>query len=272
MVRDNSTATLAHSGQPRVRSGLIWAAGLLGFALGGFADGILFHQILQWHHLLSTVGGVFGDLRMQVLADGVFHIAMYVLMAIGLLLLWRARGSFLAETADRLFFAALLVGFGFWHIVDAVFSHWLLGIHHIRMESDNVLLWDLLVFVFGLIAMALGFWIAGHRPRARPVPIRTPGTLPAVLVALVIGSGVVAARSPQDGPTTILFKPGTDASAAFAAIVDAEARPVWSDPDQPTLWVVDIEDARLPALYKRGVVLSSRSAFAAGCFSALARR
>jgi uncharacterized membrane protein len=37
-----------------------WAAAL-GFALGGFFDGILLHQILQWHHLLSLVRGI-GDL------------------------------------------------------------------------------------------------------------------------------------------------------------------------------------------------------------------
>lgn len=28
---------------------------LLGLSLGGFFDGILLHQILQWHHLLSLV-------------------------------------------------------------------------------------------------------------------------------------------------------------------------------------------------------------------------
>lgn len=33
-----------------------WGAAL-GFALGGFFDGILLHQILQWHHLLSLGAG-----------------------------------------------------------------------------------------------------------------------------------------------------------------------------------------------------------------------
>jgi uncharacterized membrane protein len=50
---------------------------LLGIGLGGFVDGILFHQILQWHHLLSsrsddptdTVAG----LETNTLADGLFH-------------------------------------------------------------------------------------------------------------------------------------------------------------------------------------------------------
>jgi uncharacterized membrane protein len=29
---------------------------LLGIGLGGFVDGILLHQILQWHHMLTSEG------------------------------------------------------------------------------------------------------------------------------------------------------------------------------------------------------------------------
>lgn len=33
------------------------AAGiLLGLGLGGFFDGIVLHQVLQWHHMLSSAG------------------------------------------------------------------------------------------------------------------------------------------------------------------------------------------------------------------------
>ena len=61
------------------------AARILGFALGGFIDGILLHQVLQWHHLLSLVEGErFRDLRVQILADGLFHVLMYVIAIAGL--------------------------------------------------------------------------------------------------------------------------------------------------------------------------------------------
>jgi len=66
----------------------VWlTGGLLGFALGGFFDGILLHQILQWHHLLSAIDP--DDARMQVTADGLFHALMYVLALAGLGQLWR---------------------------------------------------------------------------------------------------------------------------------------------------------------------------------------
>lgn len=59
---------------------------------GGFFDGILLHQVLQWHHLLSAVESeAVRDLRVQVLADGLFHVVKYVVAAVGLWLLWAAR-------------------------------------------------------------------------------------------------------------------------------------------------------------------------------------
>jgi uncharacterized membrane protein len=29
---------------------------LIGFGVGGFVDGIVLHQILQWHHMLTSAG------------------------------------------------------------------------------------------------------------------------------------------------------------------------------------------------------------------------
>nr|WP_314623119.1 DUF2243 domain-containing protein [uncultured Noviherbaspirillum sp.] len=46
---------------------LRWAGDLIGIALGGFFDGILLHQVLQWHHLLSLVDSpVLRDIRAQI--------------------------------------------------------------------------------------------------------------------------------------------------------------------------------------------------------------
>jgi uncharacterized membrane protein len=53
--------------QPNCRSAGV-AALLVGFSIGGLFDGILLHQILQWHHLLSGVRRPWlVDLRAQVL-------------------------------------------------------------------------------------------------------------------------------------------------------------------------------------------------------------
>ena len=128
---------------------------ILGFGLGGFFDGILLHQILQWHHLLSLVPNV-DDLRLQVLWDGLFHALMYFIVATGLWGLWRAhrRG---AEIGGVALYGALLIGSGAWHVIDGILSHWILGIHRIKIDADEPLLWDLAWFVvFGVVPLAVG--------------------------------------------------------------------------------------------------------------------
>ena len=68
------------------------AAAVLGVAFSGFFDGILLHQVLQWHHLLSLVNAApFQDPRVQILADGLFHVLMYAVALAGVVMLWRAR-------------------------------------------------------------------------------------------------------------------------------------------------------------------------------------
>jgi uncharacterized membrane protein len=135
-------------------------AALIGFGFGGFFDGILLHQILQWHHLLSALDqGRPGDLAFQVMADGLFHAVMYVIAAVGLAYLLRRRSALAAPDAARAFSAVFLIGFGLWHVVDALLSHWLLGIHRIRMDVANPLLWDVgWLVVFGLLPLLAGWW------------------------------------------------------------------------------------------------------------------
>src|SRR5215207_8294739 len=143
------------------------AAFWLGFALSGFFDGILLHQILQWHHLLSGVGrqgGIFADLRVQMLADGYFHLLMYVIAASGLWLLWRARASLNSEGSARVLLAWLLIGFGIWHFADAVASHWIAQIHRIRMDVENPLVWDVgWLVAFGVAPLAAGLILRARR-------------------------------------------------------------------------------------------------------------
>src|SRR5829696_6320381 len=99
------------------RRSLLIAGGVIGVALGGFFDGILLHQILQWHHFLSLVPGeALRDIRAQILADGMFHVAVYAIAALGLWLLWRARGG-IGSASGRHLLGAVLLGFGAWQVV-----------------------------------------------------------------------------------------------------------------------------------------------------------
>ena len=64
---------------------------LFGLGLGGFFDGIVLHQVLQWHHILSSWYPITNlpNLELNTRWDGFFHSATYVFVVVGLLLLWR---------------------------------------------------------------------------------------------------------------------------------------------------------------------------------------
>ncbi|WP_245549220.1 DUF2243 domain-containing protein [Noviherbaspirillum massiliense] len=142
-----------------------WAGYCIGFALGGFFDGILLHQVLQWHHFLSGwTQTPFNDPRIQILADGLFHAAMYVIAAVGIWKLVRARHVFALKAANRMLGANALIGFGSWHVLDSVLSHWILGIHHVRMDVPDRLFWDVLWFLlFGVLFVAAGILLRRWR-------------------------------------------------------------------------------------------------------------
>ena len=250
------------------RRSLRWAGLLIGLALGGFFDGILLHQILQWHHLLSNVDAV-RDMRMQLLADGIFHALMYVIAAIGLALLWRGRHALAEAGTGRRLSATALLGFGAWHIVDGVLSHWVTGIHRIKVDSPTPLVWDLLWFVgFGVLPAVVGWWLL------RGTGTRDGGSGRRAAAALglsAVVAGPFAALPTAADPTqvVVLFAPGVSSGQAFNALAAVDARVVWVD-RFGGLWAVRLDDPnRAWRLYRSGAMLVSNTAFSLGCISAM---
>lgn len=236
---------------------------LLGLALGGFFDGILLHQILQWHHLLSLVPGI-DDMRLQILWDGYFHVLMYVLAAIGLFGLWRAHRRGGSVSGARLA-GVMLAGFGSWHVIDSVLSHWVLGIHRIKLDSPNPMLWDLIWFVvFGLAPMAVGWAMmkrGGGPGRGRSVAAML------ALTALTAGTGAWSMRPPPDQPmTAVVFRPGVEERQVRAAIEEMDAELIWADQAMGVV-ILDVAPENRWAFYRRGAMLVSGSGVPAGCFS-----
>ena len=71
---------------------LTTAAIVLGIGLGGFADGIILHQVLQWHEMLSNkipVNTVMGK-SVNMFWDGIFHLFCLLVVFTGIMLLWKS--------------------------------------------------------------------------------------------------------------------------------------------------------------------------------------
>jgi uncharacterized membrane protein len=145
---------------------------VLGLGLGGFIDGIVLHQILQWHHMLTGDNGgepmdTVAGLETNTLVDGLFHMATWILVAAATVLLlnaWR-RGELAPPWRTHV--GLLLVGWGVFNLVEGLIDHQLLGIHHVRDDLGAPLGWDLGFLAFGALLVAGGWALARTRRSLR---------------------------------------------------------------------------------------------------------
>ncbi|ALF52476.1 hypothetical protein ACX27_05850 [Nostoc piscinale CENA21] len=140
--------------QPLVVAGIT-----IGLGLGGFVDGILLHQILQWHHMLSSVKPLTNDsnIDLNMVWDGLFHVLDFVLTVTGIILLWRAGKRDDVDWSSSTFFGSILIGAGLFDVIEGIIDHQILGIHHVKPGS-NQLAWDLGFILFGALLVLIG-WI-----------------------------------------------------------------------------------------------------------------
>jgi uncharacterized membrane protein len=135
---------------------------LLGLGLGGFIDGIVLHQILQWHHM-GTDHGVHAtypettvpSLEDNTLWDGLFHLGTWALSLVGLYMLWNALRHGHRTTWWSLT-GLLLAGWGIFNVVEGTVNHQLLGIHHVRDDLGGPVSWDVGFLLFGAALIAVG--------------------------------------------------------------------------------------------------------------------
>ena len=135
---------------------------LLGLGLGGFFDGIVLHQILQWHHMATSAGypaDSLSNLKLNVMLDGLFHAATYVFTVAGLVVLWRTARKPHFRWSARLLLATILIGFGIFNLVEGTINHHLLGLHHVNetVPQNQWIYWDIGFLVWGA-AMMIGGW------------------------------------------------------------------------------------------------------------------
>ena len=155
------------------------SAGILfGLGLGGFFDGIVLHQLLQWHHMLSSAGyppDSVRNLRINVLWDGIFHAATYVFTVIGLVILWRHSRRSHARWSWKLLPACLLIGFGAFNLVEGLINHQILGLHHVNETAprEHWIYWDIAFLIWGAAMLVSGL-VMLRRARTRARAISAP--------------------------------------------------------------------------------------------------
>ncbi|MCG6155877.1 DUF2243 domain-containing protein [Rubinisphaera margarita] len=167
--------TESHNRRP-----LISAGTLLGVGMGGFVDGILFHQLLQLHNMLSAKYPVRGvdartlavNLEINMFWDGLFHVFTWVMTSIGIALLWHAVHEKKVPLTTRTFVGSLSLGWGLFNLVEGIIDHHILHIHHV-VETSNHLVWDLTFLGAGVVLIVFGSWLIRSDRPASPEGHRT---------------------------------------------------------------------------------------------------
>jgi uncharacterized membrane protein len=142
----------------------ILAGIFFGLGLGGFFDGIVLHQILQWHHMLTSAGypaNTLDNLQFNIVWDGIFHASTYVFVATGLTILWRTARKQHIRWSGKLLPASILMGFGIFNLVEGTVDHHILRLHHVNetVPQQQWIYWDIGFLVWGALMLLGGWWL-----------------------------------------------------------------------------------------------------------------
>lgn len=148
------------------RDALVPVGFVLGAGLGGFVDGIVLHQILQWHNMVSGIHPVVDlvSAKVNMFWDGLFHAGVWLLTLWGIILLWRVAP--MRQAGDGYVLSgSMLGGWGLFNILEGAINHLGLGLHHVHEYSLHRNGWDWGFQLFGVLLVVLG-WLVMRRGRA----------------------------------------------------------------------------------------------------------
>jgi uncharacterized membrane protein len=140
----------------------ITAGVVLGVGMGAFIDGILLHQIVQWHNMGSAIVPpiTMDAMSRNMVWDGQFHLLSWFITLGGIIALWRDRGA----PTMTMFVGQMIMGWGLFNLIEGVVDHHLLQIHHVRDLPFHIPAYDFLFLaVAGFGFVAVGFALS--RPR-----------------------------------------------------------------------------------------------------------
>lgn len=127
---------------------------IFGFGFLGALDGIIFHQLLQWHSVYMAT-----DRPGQIMSDGIFHFAVTITLIVGGVMLWLAGNPGNLSKGIRLLVGWFLIGGGVFNLVEGIINHHLLQIHRVKPGDPNALAYDLAFLASGLLLFIIGYAI-----------------------------------------------------------------------------------------------------------------
>ena len=133
---------------------LIIGSFLLGFGFMGAMDGIIFHQLLQWHSVIMETSR-----SGQIISDGIFHFSVTIALVVGGFILWLADNPLNQKRGIKLVLSWFLIGTGLFNLIEGVINHHILMIHRVKPGDPNALLYDIAFLLVGAILFLIGFFL-----------------------------------------------------------------------------------------------------------------
>jgi uncharacterized membrane protein len=132
---------------------------VLGIGMGGFLDGILLHQILQVHAMLSAQLPLdtMANMKTNMTADGIFHAVTWIATLVGVGLLWNSLNRPMDTRPSGVGLVGyMLAGWGWFNLVEGIVDHHILNLHHV-VQALGQSVYDWLFLASGVILI-----VAGH--------------------------------------------------------------------------------------------------------------
>ncbi len=154
---ENQTPSLDHYQQPKWIPVAVFSL-IIGIGMGGFVDGILLHQLLQWHQMISNQLEPV-DLtskNINMFWDGIFHVITWTATLTGILFMWRSRKNSHLNLSNWLFAGGLIAGWGIFNFIDSIFNHYLFGFHNVRENVVGIEWWNLGFLIVAVLLILIG--------------------------------------------------------------------------------------------------------------------
>ena len=153
------------------------AATFLGIGMGGFVDGIVFHQILQLHNMLSAKfpRDTLVNVETNMVWDGLFHAFCWLTVMLGVAMLWRAGQKPEVPWSTRALIGGMMLGWGVFNLVEGIIDHHILQLHHV-IERLGLSIADYLFLLSGVMFILIGRALIRGASADTPVSHPSPGT------------------------------------------------------------------------------------------------
>ncbi|MCR5862054.1 DUF2243 domain-containing protein [Flavobacterium sp. J372] len=157
---DNHPMTASYTPVP-----LTTAAMVLGIGIGGFIDGIVLHQLLQWHQMLTNVlpPDTLEAKSVNMFWDGIFHLFTLIVTLVGIVLLWRLAGRRYIDLSFRMLAGGMLSGWGIFNIVEGTVNHHILKLHNVRDNVADPDIWNYGFLAISVVMFIVGFFISRNK-------------------------------------------------------------------------------------------------------------